>query len=111
MIQIILQEKFSIHFHGDDLLVSLKHLPFEGEKARFFSLSDILSFADKEYLKAVFLLIKGLKRGYNTLIFRTFVRNRLTTDDLKPLQDEFGLITDLSKNERTHFYQVFQIDL
>jgi S-adenosylmethionine-diacylglycerol 3-amino-3-carboxypropyl transferase len=107
----LMGEKLKVYFHCNDLLAVISGLEFEPDKNVFFSFSDVLSFADMEYLKHVFRRIMEYKSVSNTLIFRSFVRNRLSAFDLQNLQEEFGAVSDLSTEERTHFYQVFQIDL
>lgn len=103
--------KLKMHYHCDDLLDTLKELKFESKESRFFSVSDIMSFADMSYLNAVILRISKIQNGSNTLVFRSFVRHRLKAIDLLTLRDLFGKVTDLSRTDRTHFYQTIQIDL
>lgn len=71
----------------------------------FFSVSDILSFADFFYLQKLVSTCAG--RG-NILVGRSFLRNRLTEPQLEILQ-EYGKLTLYDAEESTGMYQVFSI--
>ena len=107
----LMEEKLKMHYHCDDLLAVINDLRFESNKGCFFSFSDVLSFADMEYLRQVVRSIPAHKNLSNTLVFRSFIRNRLTAFEIQDLQKEFEQVSDLSNEERTRFYQVFKIEL
>jgi hypothetical protein len=99
-----------VHYHFGDVLDVLKELNVEQDEAPFFSLSDILSFVDISYLQKIMEVISASKTGKGTLVFRTFIRNRLTQQQIADLSKQCGTIKDLTPEERSHFYQVFQIE-
>ncbi len=99
-----------VNYHYGDVLDVLRRINVEQEESRFFSLSDILSFVDLDYQQKLVDLIKAAKTGTSRLIFRVFVRNRFTQKQFADLKKQYSTLEDLSKEERSHFYQVFQID-
>lgn len=103
--------RLKVHYHFGDMLDVLKTLNLERAETRFFSLSDILSFVDRDYMKTLIGLVAAVKTGASTLVFRTFVRNRLTQEQAADWQKQFGNLVDLTAEERSHFYQVFQIEV
>jgi S-adenosylmethionine:diacylglycerol 3-amino-3-carboxypropyl transferase len=103
--------RLKVHYHFGDVLDILKGINLEGEESRFFSLSDILSFVDMDYQQKLIDLIHTAKTGKSSLVFRAFVRNRLTQEQFADLKKKYSTLKDLTTEERSHFYQVFQIDL
>ncbi len=102
--------RLKVHYHFGDVLDVLKGLNIEREESSFFSLSDILSFVNLDYQQKLIGLITAANTGKGTLIFRAFVRNRLTQKQAADLKNQFATLQDLTTKERSHFYQVFQID-
>jgi len=72
----------------------------------FYSLSDILSFEDHDYLNA---LLGHLNLGENVIVARSFLRNRLSTQQLKNLLPQYGTIEVHDDKESTSMYQVVSI--
>lgn len=110
-IKALLEEgRLSLNYHCGDALSLIKAFPYDQDKARFFSLSDLLSFADMAYMTALLEHIATIPAGASRVVFRSFVRHRLNKDLVSELRLGFGNMVDLSAEERTHFYQVYQID-
>jgi S-adenosylmethionine:diacylglycerol 3-amino-3-carboxypropyl transferase len=101
------ERRLQIHYVLSDVSEALRTLPFQQGVNRFFSLSDLLSFMDWADMEKLIGQIASLPQGQNRAVFRAFVRNRPSDAEL----GELGRVEDLSTAERTHFYQVFQIDL
>lgn len=102
--------RLKIYYHFGDVLDVLGRSNLKQEEAPFFSLSDILSFVNLDYQQKLIQLITTSNTGAGTLVFRAFVRNRLTPAQVADLKKQFGTLKDLTAKERSHFYQVFQID-
>lgn len=102
--------RLKVHYHFGDVLDVLNNIKADKEESRFFSLSDILSFVDMNYQQKLIDLIHATKPGKSSLVFRVFVRKRLTPETLDDLKKRYSTIKDLSAEEHSHFYQVFQID-
>jgi S-adenosylmethionine:diacylglycerol 3-amino-3-carboxypropyl transferase len=102
--------RLKVHYHFGDVLDVLTGINIEREASPFFSLSDILSFVNLDYQQKLINLITSANRGKGILIFRAFVRNRLTQKQAADLKNKFATLQDLTTEERSHFYQVFQID-
>jgi hypothetical protein len=64
-----------------------------------------------DYMDTLIKLVTRIKNGSNTLVFRAFVRNRLKKDQIIGLQHKYGKVVDLTAEERTHFYQVFEVNI
>ncbi|HAD13417.1 MAG TPA: hypothetical protein DCF33_13400 [Saprospirales bacterium] len=105
--EVLAGRRLCIHYVLADAREALGTLPFKAGASRFFSLSDLLSFMDWTEMQKLLLQIAQLPNGENRAVFRAFVRNRPDGAALQAL----GPAEDLSAAERTHFYQVFQIDL
>jgi hypothetical protein len=100
----LLNQEIEIKYHVADLLEFLRH---EQEKNGpvFYSLSDILSFADFDYLHAI---VKETAVNENFLVGRSFMRNRLSNDQLS-LLTRFGNVSLHDEEESTGMYQVFSL--
>lgn len=103
-------DHLKVNYHNGDVLDVLTRINVEQGESRFFSLSDILSFFNLDYQQKLVDLITAAKTGTGRLIFRAFIRNRLTQEQFADLKKQYSTLKDLSKEERSHFYQVFQID-
>ena len=71
----------------------------------FYSLSDILSFTDFEYLEEV---VRRTALHGNLITARSFLRNRLTLRQLDALE-AYGEVHLHSEQESTGMYQVFSV--
>ena len=76
------------------------------KQACFFSLSDILSFADFGYLQN---LVSACAGHGNTVVGRSFLRNRLTQSQLTILGNQ-GKLTVHDNEDSTGMYQVFSLN-
>jgi S-adenosylmethionine:diacylglycerol 3-amino-3-carboxypropyl transferase len=99
-----------VYYHFGDALDVLNTINLERDERRFFSLSDILSFVDMDYQKKLIDLIRAAKSGKSSIVFRTFIRNRLTQEVFAVFKKKYSTFKDLSAEESSHFYQVFQIN-
>jgi S-adenosylmethionine:diacylglycerol 3-amino-3-carboxypropyl transferase len=105
------QDQLKVIYHYGDALSLLETFHYEPMASRFFSFSDLLSFANMDYMDTLIKLVTRIKNGSNTLVFRAFVRNRLKKDQIIGLQHKYGKVVDLTAEERTHFYQVFEVNI
>ncbi len=105
------KQQFEVSFQLGDVLDLINKIDKKTLSNRFFSLSDILSFAGVNYLKKLLSSIERLQFGMNIAIFRTFVRNRIDRKQITGLSSSFDTISDISGLEKTNFYQVFKIQL
>jgi S-adenosylmethionine:diacylglycerol 3-amino-3-carboxypropyl transferase len=100
----LFNHEIQINYRVADLLQFLQH-ENETEIAVFYSLSDILSFADFNYLHAI---IQKTAVNKNCIVARSFLRNRLTTDHLA-LLNHYGKVSLHDEEESTGMYQVFSL--
>ena len=108
----LLQEgNLEIHYYNQDMLAFGKTFDFTQCGKCFYSLSDILSFVDLDYIKQLFKTIQDRSQSGSTMVLRAFIRNRVSEDQLTELEMEFGAVKDLSHLENTKMYQVYKIDL
>jgi len=93
----------SIHYHHDDVsgFINTHKSTFQGPV--FYSLSDILSFENIDYLKQV---AEQIKTHDHTLVWRTFLRNRIEKYNILNFLDHNDT-RDHSLDESTRMYQVF----
>ena len=97
-------EEIRVEDHVADLLQFLQD-ENERKRAVFYSLSDILSFADFTYLHAI---IRKIAINENCIVGRSFLRNRLTADHLS-LFNNYGKVFIHDEQESTGMYQVFSL--
>jgi len=100
----LLNHEIEITYHVEDLLQFLR----KGHKNKgpvFYSLSDILSFADFEYLHSI---VKTTALNENFIVGRSFMRNRLSNKQLS-LLGQYGNISLHDEEESTGMYQVFSL--
>jgi len=109
--------RLKVHYHFGDVLEVLQETNLQQDQTAFFSLSDILSFVSLDYQQKLIRLIAAAGSGGDSIVFRAFVRNRLTEQqvndlhaDLLSIKAQFGALKDLTAEEQSHFYQVFQIN-
>jgi hypothetical protein len=98
----LLSGELNVRCYHSDLLEFLRHLSAENSKV-FYSLSDLLSFADFHYLQQVLAIIGN--HG-NLIVSRSFLRNRLNSRQL----DEISQYGQLEQHpDSTGMYQVVSI--
>ena len=102
----LVTESFQVTFHEQDLLSFAKQNKVNDKHGAFFSISDILSFENKPYLKAFLGSLQSKNRC--TVIFRSFLSHRMNAADLTELEKYCQSITDHSDSERTNMYQVIE---
>jgi len=95
-----------VEYRTSDLLSFAKQEANNLMPPVFYSLSDILSFAGFAYLDKVMKCISG--KG-NLIVARSFLRNRLTSNQLNALAT-YGNVNLHSDEESTGMYQVFSIN-
>ncbi|MBO9611329.1 MAG: DUF3419 family protein [Dyadobacter sp.] len=93
----------SIHYHHADVSGFIHSHKGTLEEPVFYSLSDILSFENSDYLKQV---SEQVKVQEHTLTWRTFLRNRIDKEGLSSFLDRNN-IENHSMEESTKMYQVF----
>ena len=97
----LLATNVNIHYLQGDILDCTEKI---NSANVFYSVSDILSFADHAYLQQ--LLAKMLRPG-NQVVWRSFLRNRsANAKDLLPA-GFVGAFKDCTEEESTRMYQVF----
>lgn len=96
----------------DDVLVSLKEVDLKEYLQKnileetFISCSDILSFVKSNYVFDMLRVISG--RG-NQVVLRAFIRNRLSSADLKEIDGFRFNISEVTSVEKTGMYQVLTL--
>lgn len=107
-----LEEKdLEIYFHQEDMLEFCKGFEFDQTGHCFFSLSDILSFIDLDYIKELLGQINQKTINSSSIVLRAFLRNRIEISQLNDLSFEFGPVVDLTEQEQTGMYQVIALEL
>lgn len=104
-------QKVKLQYIHNDLLKVLKQMDSLFFDHAFFSLSDLLSFVDVNYLVALLKEIKNKGNTKNRVILRAFARNRLDEYLIQDYLQDFGSLKDLSPMERTRIYQVFDLKI
>jgi len=105
------ERRIEIKYYNQDVLTFGKTFDFTQCGNSFFSISDILSFDNLEYIKEFFKAIKDRSRSSSILVLRAFIRNRMSENQIRELKKEFGAVKDLSHLENTKMYQVFEMNL
>jgi S-adenosylmethionine:diacylglycerol 3-amino-3-carboxypropyl transferase len=100
----LLNDEIEFEFFVADFLQFLQRQN-EAPGPVFYSLSDILSFADFNYLHAI---IKKIAGNENFIVGRSFLRNRLWPDHLS-LFNHYGKVSLHDQQESTGMYQVFSL--
>ncbi|MBE7171136.1 MAG: DUF3419 family protein [Williamsia sp.] len=104
--QRLITKNFEICFHHIDLLAFTQMGLPASARSVFYSFSDILSFEDRHYLEK--LLDHTVGPG-STIVWRTFLRNRLDGNSRIMLAKKFPCLQDRTAAESTRMYQVFSI--
>ena len=108
-IQIKLRDpEFLIQFHEGDIRTVVSAWPVKDLSRTFFSISDILSFADFDYLLDFLDLLKGENIS---VVFRSFLRHGLSREQIKTLQTRFKQVADVSSMDQTQMYSVYQVHI
>ncbi len=100
--------QLDIQYLHKDLLEAAVIFHDHTSKAVFYSLSDIMSFEDHDYLKKLILNIHKNQDHYS-IIIRAFVRNRIHKAYLSELKNDGPEVVDLSHHEKTNMYQVINL--
>jgi hypothetical protein len=75
----------------------------------FYSISDILSFEDINYLKTFLNLLNDGGRSY--IVWRSFVRNIMTAEDVGDMQSNFGNIDEIHQYDSTGMYRIYGLNI
>lgn len=104
--QRIMSSKINIHYHHRDAASFIEMDLHRQASGVFYSLSDILSFETPAYLDRILkqAAIKG-----NVVVWRSFLRHRLSEESLGSMTKTYGLLQDHSDQESTRMYQVFAL--
>lgn len=97
-----------IKYHESDLLEHVRRTENVSGERTFYSVSDILSFEDHEYLDK--LINSCLKSPGDQVIFRSFLRNRLSPLELQQLTASYHEVKILDAKDSTGMYQVIAIE-
>lgn len=103
--QRLVQKGVEVEYHPIDLLKYMESKAAIAEEAVFYSLSDILSFEDINYLHK---LICRMAFSANIIVGRSFLRNRLSNSQQLELR-AYGQVFLHDEQESTGMYQVFSI--
>ena len=105
--QRLISSEIKVHYHHTDILTFAKNSNLKQQQPVFYSLSDILSFENPDYLNE--LLTKISDPG-NTIVWRAFLRNRFNGNaNRDPAGSRYDNLVDHSSTESTRMYQVFSI--
>lgn len=102
-------DQLNIHYKCGDLLSLWQRLSLELDSC-FFSLSDLLSFVNFDYIKSFFLLANQSQESRHCFVLRSFLRNDLKEEEWQWLDNYFTNISDLSDSERTGMYKIYAFD-
>lgn len=103
----LLSRDLIIEYYHGDLLEYVKNIHFTLAMPVFYSASDILSFEDHHYLEE--LIQKSTIATGNTIVWRSFLRNRLNKQQMEYLSRGSRKIEQYDNYESTGMYQVFSI--
>lgn len=100
------EQSIQIHYQETDMLSCCKKLQSTSQPV-FYSVSDLLSFVDHNYMNA---LLEVISKPGNMIVWRAFLRNRNYQDKLltRSLASEQE-INSYSESESTGMYQVFAL--
>lgn len=100
------EKKISLHYSKTDILSFVQTYAPANTGAVFYSLSDIPSFVDMDYMKN---LLQHINLPGNAIVWRTFLRNRFhKTSELQNFYS-IGQLEDHSHKESTLMYQVISV--
>jgi S-adenosylmethionine:diacylglycerol 3-amino-3-carboxypropyl transferase len=100
----ILNREIEIEYYAVDLLQFARQHSFS--EPIFYSISDILSFENQDYLNQLLSQLSGTDV---LLACRSFLRNRLSPGRLDQLAARFGRVEIYDHQETTGMYQVFSV--
>ena len=101
----LMNQDISIEYHKVDLLEYIDANREALNGPVFYSLSDILSFADNGYLQQ---LMERTAVHKSIIVARSFLRNRLSPKQLDNLRS-YGQVKTYDEEESTNMYQVFSV--
>ncbi|MFZ9388384.1 MAG: DUF3419 family protein [Chitinophagaceae bacterium] len=96
----------TIQYHHTDILDFSMKMESSIKKPAFYSISDILSFESNDYLRQ---LLHVSARTGNTIVWRTFLRNRNNGITNNSLINSHRIIKEHTDIESTRMYQVFSV--
>ena len=99
----LVQNEISVHYHHTDLLTFVKKAP---GCSIFYSASDLLSFEGNPYMDEVVNNTRGFN---NIVVWRTFLRNRLSTQSKTNIAVQYPAFRELTEKESSRMYQVFAV--
>lgn len=103
----IIKKEIHIEYHQKDFLELVKKQKDHLAPAAFYSVSDILSFENHNY---IFELLKQIRdRPGNLMVIRAFLRNRLTTLQLNQLATSYKTVQRFDDMDSSRMYQVVAI--
>ena len=100
-------EKLQIHYRCGDLWSIWRDTHTSIEGPVFFSLSDLLSFVDFDYVKKFCQAVETKVNKDSSIVLRAFLRHQLSQGQLNWLKDHFEQVEDLSNEEMTKMYKVY----
>jgi S-adenosylmethionine:diacylglycerol 3-amino-3-carboxypropyl transferase len=100
----ILNGEIEIEYYAVDLLQFARQHSFS--EPVFYSISDILSFENQDYLNQLLSQLSGTDV---LLACRSFLRNRLSPGKLAELAARFGRVEIYDHQDATGMYQVFSV--
>lgn len=96
----------AVHYHHADLLSFVKTRNASLRSNVFYSVSDVLSFERPGYMDE---LLDCTRVSGNTIVWRSFLRNRVDDDLKNKISEKHKAFYDLTEKETTRMYQVFAI--
>ncbi len=100
--------EFLFQFHEGDLKATVAAWPKRDFSRTFFSVSDILSFVDFNYLMSIFEMLDGENIS---VVFRSFLSNRVTPQQIEVLESRFKKVADVSRRDQTRMYTVYHVQI
>ena len=97
---------FLLQFHEGDLKATVAAWPMQDFSRTFFSISDILSFADFDYLLEFLELLNGEEIA---VVFRSFLRHGLSRVQMETLENRFKRVADISQKDQSRMYSVYHV--
>ena len=105
------ENRIVISFHHGDWLQYFRRLDQRMNQPAFFSLSDLLTYEDFDYLKGFLDVLRRFSNGPHRAVFRTFTRNALNEAQARWLASISPCFEDHSLEEMTGMYRVYSFDL
>jgi len=103
----LINNKLMVNYHQADILEYVGNSKNNPAERTFYSLSDILSFEDHNYLQK--LIESCLQTSGSQIIFRSFLKNRLTYEQVQHLIEAHRNVKMLDAQESSGMYQVIAI--